>query len=123
MNVACIQTQIERSIDDFNGSTTSVCLWLFLEAILNKNPSTNRKITKIVAFGTGSLGCARDENWEYTNGSILAAQTQHAALRSIRHKLEIIYYGDDEKNDGRKKKPKIDVYLQDLLGPLIHRRG
>ncbi|KAE9366743.1 hypothetical protein N431DRAFT_445443 [Stipitochalara longipes BDJ] len=97
MNAACIQTQITQSIRDFSGSTTSQKLWLFLGNTLKREMV--RK--KIVAFGAGSLGYARDKTWDFANGSILAAQTQHAALVSIQKKLEIIY------------SHKIPIYLQD----------
>lgn len=105
--MACIQTQIEKSITDFNGSTTSCSPWLFLGATLKKKSKNGPKIQKIVAFGGGSLGFARNKEFGFANGSILAAQTQHAALNSIRQKLEIIYR---DKNDHHYK---IDVYLQD----------
>jgi len=97
INAVCIQTQITQSITDFNQSTTCSNLWLFLGATFKPN----RFCKKIVAFGAGSLGYARDKDWEFADGSILVSQTQHAALLSIQKKLEIIY------------SRKIPIYLQD----------
>jgi hypothetical protein len=97
MNAVCIHTQVRRSITDFSQSTTCKNLWLFLGATFN----AKLVCKKIVAFGAGSLGYARDKEWEFTKGGILAAQTQHAALLSIQKKLEII------------GPHKIPIYLQD----------
>ena len=97
MNAACIHTQITQSIGDFSQSTACSKLWLFLGATFH----SKLVCKKIVAFGAGSLGYAREKEWDFVNGSIVAAQTQHAALLSIQKKLEIIY------------SHKIPIYLQD----------
>jgi hypothetical protein len=86
-----------RSVGNFEQSTAVSSLWLFLGNYFT--PKLNCR--KIVAFGAGPLGYAREKEDTIVNGSLLAAQTKHAALYSIRRKLQIIY------------RHEIPVYLHD----------